>query len=136
MWNELYSACAENKRRRGQSIRAFLSLAKSFCYQLTMHHTIEERHLFPELAVRMPEFRKELSLLSQHHEIHQGLEKLKAYVTKCRTGETELQLTHMKALMDNFGGVLWAHLNDEVMALGAENMRKYWNLHEMALLYR
>lgn len=37
----------------------------------------------------------------------------------------------MKFLMDTFGGVLWAHLEDEVRALGAENMRKYWTLEEM-----
>jgi len=85
--------------------------------------------------VRIPEFRKELSLVGQHREIHRGLEELEAYVNMCRTGETELQLTHMKTLMDNFGGVLWAHLDDEVKALGAENMRKFWTLHEMACLY-
>lgn len=29
--------------------------------------------------------------------------------------------------MDDFGSVLWAHLTDEVVELGAENMSKYWS---------
>jgi hemerythrin-like domain-containing protein len=133
MWNEMYSTCTKNKRPSGQSIRAFLSLAESFCSQLNLHHAIEERHLFPELAVKMPEFRKDL--VGQHREIHNGLDKMDQYVKMCRTGEKELQLTHLKMLMDGFGGVLWEHLDDEVKALGAENMRQYWTLEEMVKLY-
>ncbi|THV43896.1 hypothetical protein BGAL_0825g00020 [Botrytis galanthina] len=133
MWNEIYSACTNNKRPSHQSIHAFLNLAESFCTQLTLHHTIEERHFFPELAARMPEFRKDL--VGQHREMHHGLEKMHRYVKMCRTGESELQLSHLKGLMESFGEVLWVHLDDEVRALGAENMRKYWNLEEMADLY-
>jgi hypothetical protein len=81
----------------------------------------------------MPEFRNDL--VGQHREIHLGLDKMDQYVQMCRTGEKELQLTHLKVLMDSFGEVLWAHLDDEVKALGAENMRKYWTLQEMAKLY-
>ncbi|CAI7653767.1 unnamed protein product, partial [Penicillium glandicola] len=102
LWNEIYSACAKNKRPTGQSIRAFLGLADSFRNQLNLHHTIEEHHFFPELAVRMPEFRKDL--VGQHREIHHGLDKMDQYLNMCRTGETELQLTHLKVLMDSFGG--------------------------------
>lgn len=101
-----------------------------------MYHTIEEQSFFPELAVRMPELSTELSLVGQHREIHLGLEKFQAYVDSCRSGETELHLNHMKTLMDNFGDILWTHLDDEVTALGAENMRKYWTLQEMGILYR
>lgn len=83
----------------------------------------------------MPEFREELSFIGQHREIPHGLEKMETYVNTCRIGETELWLGYMKTLMDDFGGVLWTHLDDEVKALGAENMRKYWTLKEMARLY-
>ncbi|KAF7941636.1 uncharacterized protein EAE97_006473 [Botrytis byssoidea] len=123
MWNEIYSVCSDNKRSSHQSIHAFLKLAESFCTQLTLHHTIEERHFSPELAARMPEFREEL--IGQHREIHHGLDNMHRYVKKCRTGESELQLSHLRGLMESFGEVLWAHLDGEVRALGAENMRKY-----------
>jgi len=33
--------------------------------------------------------------------------------------------------MDGFGEVLWAHLADEVRALGANHMREYWTVDEM-----
>jgi hemerythrin-like domain-containing protein len=82
----------------------------------------------------MPEFRRELELLSQHRQIHKGLEKLEAYLTKCRSGEVDLQRDEVKRLMDGFGDVLWRHLDEEVRTLGAENMRRYWNLQEMAKL--
>lgn len=79
----------------------------------------------------MPEFRKELELLTQHKQIHIGLDKLQEYLEQCLSAETELRLNEMKELMDSFGGVLWKHLDDEVQALRAENMRKYWTLEEM-----
>jgi hypothetical protein len=37
----------------------------------------------------------------------------------------------MKMLMDSFGRVLWAHLDDEVEQLGADNMREFWMKEDM-----
>lgn len=96
-----------------------------------MHHTIEEEHIFPVLAARMPHFREERELLTQHKRIHEGLERLEGYVRECRSGERELRLGEVKGLMDGFGEVLWSHLDEEVVNLGAENMRRYWSLEEM-----
>lgn len=79
----------------------------------------------------MPKFRKELHLLTQHKEIHKGLDKFEEYIKQCKSGEKELRLDEMKEIMDSFGGVLWQHLDDEVEQLGAENMRKYWSIDEM-----
>ena len=79
----------------------------------------------------MPAFQKELELLTQHKQIHQGLDKFEAYLEKCRCGEQDLRMDELKVLMDNFGDVLWQHLDDEVKQLGAENMWKYWTKDEM-----
>jgi hemerythrin-like domain-containing protein len=119
------------KRPAGYSIRQFLSLGLQFCSQLEMHHGIEERHIFPVLARRMPAFQKELELLTHHKMIHAGLEKLQAYLEECQAGERELRLQELKVHMDTFGDVLWTHLDAEVKELGAENMRKFWSLDEM-----
>ena len=127
----LYGACANGKKPAGMSIRQFLTAAEQFCSQLNMHHGIEEMHIFPILAVRMPAFKKELALLTQHKQIHAGLERLEEYIHRCRTGESDLRLDELKTIMDNFGNILWAHLADEVKELGAENMRTYWSLEEM-----
>lgn len=80
----------------------------------------------------MPVFRQELELINQHTKIHAGLKKLEEYLEGCRSGRNELRLQELKEVMDEFGTVLWEHMDDEVRELGAENMRKYWSLEEMA----
>lgn len=80
----------------------------------------------------MPEFRRELTLLQQHKQIHNGLSKLEAYLEDCRAGETDLERGEMKRLMDAFGDVLWKHLDEEVYTLRADNMRRFWSLKEMS----
>ena len=96
-----------------------------------MHHSIEEEHIFPVLARKMPAFKKELELLTQHKEIHTGLENFQTYLESCSRGQRELRLSELKDLMDTFGDVLWEHLADEVEQLGAQNMRKYWSIQDM-----
>lgn len=113
------------------SIRQFLSLGEEFSHHLTIHHTIEERHIFPILAKKMDCFKNSEHLVGQHKQIHEGLEKFEGFIADCRSGEKELRMGEMKAIMDGFGGVLWSHLDDEVKTLGAENMRKYWTPEEM-----
>jgi hemerythrin-like domain-containing protein len=130
-WNTIYSACESQKRPKGMSIKQFLGLGQQFCHHLTVHHTIEEQHIFPILAKKMPAFKKELELLTQHKQIHKGLDKLEKYLEECSSGERELRMGEMKEILDTFGTVLWQHLDDEVKQLAAENMRKYWSLEEM-----
>jgi hemerythrin-like domain-containing protein len=130
-WNTLYSACEAQKRPRGTSIKQFIGIGQQFCHHLTVHHTIEEKHIFPVLAKKMPAFRKELELLTQHKQIHNGLDKFEKYLEECVDGERELRMSEMKDILDTFGTVLWQHLDDEVKQLGAENMRKYWTIEEI-----
>ncbi|KAF2796705.1 hypothetical protein K505DRAFT_323090 [Melanomma pulvis-pyrius CBS 109.77] len=133
-WTLMMTACEKNKRPDGMSIRQFLQTGQQLCSSLTMHHGIEEAHIFPVLARKMPAFQKELELLTQHKEIHKGLDQLEEYLEACRSGERELRLGELKKVLDTFGEVLWQHLDDEVKQLGAENMRKYWTLDEMKRL--
>ncbi|KAK5199494.1 hypothetical protein LTR92_000033 [Exophiala xenobiotica] len=130
-WNMIYKTCTSGSRPAGMSIRGFLSQGLHLCQALTVHHTIEERHVFPELAERMPLFRENDHLIAQHEMIHEGLVKMENYLDACRTGERELRLAELKEVMDSFGEVLWTHLDDEVAQLGAENMRKFWSKEEI-----
>jgi hemerythrin-like domain-containing protein len=130
-WNTIYSACEAQKRPKGMSMKQFIGLGQQFCHHLTVHHTIEEQHIFPVLAKKMPAFKKELELLTQHKQIHHGLEKLEKYMEECVDGERELRMSEMKDILDTFGTVLWQHLDDEVKQLEAENMRKYWTIEEI-----
>jgi hemerythrin-like domain-containing protein len=131
---EMQTACNNNRRPAGQSIRQFIRTGLDFCSYLTTHHTIEEQFMFPQLAKKMPEFRRDDQLLRQHHDIHEGLSQLEEYLGNCQRGEADFRLGEVKRLMDAFGAVLWAHLDAEVRTLGAENMRQYWTLEEMRRL--
>ncbi|KAI0976151.1 hypothetical protein F4678DRAFT_416082 [Xylaria arbuscula] len=153
-WNILYTSASSGRRAQGLSIRAFIATGLQFVSQLEMHHSIEERYVFPELATRMPEFRtgrernlppddanmskeegegkkKAAELLQQHVEIHKGMDGLQDYLRRCLSGETELQMGVLKEQLDTWGTVLWTHLDQEVRTLGAENMRRYWSLDEV-----
>ncbi|KAI3343301.1 hypothetical protein F4824DRAFT_4357 [Ustulina deusta] len=157
-WNVLYGSASSGRRAQGMSIRAFVNLGLEFVSHLELHHSIEERYVFPELARRMPEFRtgrernlpadgqdqedddddgkrKEAAeLLRQHADIHKGMDGLQDYLSRCLSGETELQMAALKAQLDTWGAVLWTHLDQEVRTLGAENMRRYWSLDEVRKL--
>ncbi|CBF71444.1 hypothetical protein AN6780.2 [Aspergillus nidulans FGSC A4] len=100
------------------------------------HHAIEEQHIFPHLALKMPEFRvgkgkHNAELLRQHKQIHAGLDGFRDYLEKCLSGEEDLQLDVLKVKMESWKDVLWTHLEQEVKTLGADNMRKYWNKEEI-----
>ncbi|KAK7908676.1 hypothetical protein PG985_015979 [Apiospora marii] len=119
-WNLLWNAASSGKRPAGMSMRSFILEGLQFLQYLTVHHDIEERHIFPVLAKKMPEFKTgrgngAAELLRQHREIHHGMEGLEKYLTACRSGESDLEMR-------------------EVRTLGAENMRKYWTPDEMKRL--
>lgn len=92
----------------------------------------------------MPEFRPgDSALLAQHEQIHEGMDRMEAYLRRCLRGkigekkekeEEEFRLEEVKRLMDGFGEVLWRHLDEEVRTLRAENMRRYWTMEEMRRL--
>jgi hemerythrin-like domain-containing protein len=130
----LYTACETNRRPANLSLKQFLSTGLQFCSHLSTHHNIEEMHIFPILARKMPEFkagRNAAELLRQHKEIHKGMDEFEEYLNDVRRGEKELELSVMKTKMNSWGEVLWKHLDQEVKTLGAENMRRYWSLEEM-----
>jgi len=151
MWDVLYDACATNQRPLNMSLRRFIDEGLRFCRGLEMHHNIEETELFPSLARRMPEFQppfasqlkalkqtaavsleeKRARLTLHHRLIHDGLDALATYLQECRSGERELEMSVMLKMMDSWKGVLWEHLDEEVLTLGAENMKKYWSVNEI-----
>jgi len=133
-WHLLHNACTSGKKPQSMTLRGFLQAGDEFAHHLTIHHTIEEKHIFPILAKKMPAFRKELELLTQHKQIHDGLDKFEAYLAECRSGERELRFAELGKVMDGFGAVLWEHLDAEVHELRAENMRLYWTPEEMRRL--
>ena len=131
-WTLLWDAANARRRPSNLTHKQFLDTGLSFCSSLTMHHGIEEAHIFPVLGKRMPEFDpKRGDLLGQHKQIHAGLDEFEAYLKAVKMGEQDLDWAVLKERMEGWGGVLWEHLDDEVRTLGANNMRKYWSKQEM-----
>lgn len=130
-WTMLYKAASSGARPAGMSMRQYLANGMQLCRSLTMHHTIEEQYVFPELATRMPIFGDHDQLINQHHAIHEGIEKMEAYIKDCLYGDKELRMGEMKSIMDTFGDVLWTHLDLEVKQLQADSMRRYWTKQEI-----
>ncbi|KAL6231292.1 hypothetical protein BDW75DRAFT_220584 [Aspergillus navahoensis] len=135
-WDIQWTAATTGRRPQGMSIRQFIAEGLRFASHLETHHAIEEQHIFPHLARKMPEFRtgkgrNAAELLRQHRQIHAGLDGFGEYLEKCQSGEEDLQLDVLKAKMEGWREVLWTHLDQEVKTLGAENMRRYWAKEEI-----
>ncbi|KAJ7497347.1 hypothetical protein FB451DRAFT_1335566 [Mycena latifolia] len=119
--------------KRGLSLGLYLEMAKRLNSHLTMHHTIEERHIFPILAKRMPQFSTETDAghIDSHKGIHKGIDELAALVVKFKTQPSSYSPSEMRACLDGFRDVLFSHLDEEVSDLQGENLKKYWKLEEL-----
>ncbi|KAK2590431.1 hypothetical protein QQS21_011878 [Conoideocrella luteorostrata] len=131
-WTRLYKAASTSRRPENLTLKQFLSEGISFAEHLNRHHSIEEAHIFPLLAKRMPEFdHSKGHLVKQHKQIHDGLDEFEKYVRGCHRGEADFEMAVLKEKMDTWGDVLWEHLDEEVRMLGAERMRAVWSKEEI-----
>lgn len=131
-WSKLYTATVSDASQL--SSEYIVDLGLQFCQHLKAHHDIEEAYWFPVLGRRMDGFRAGHFASEQHREIHDGLDVLAPYLEACKYGERQLRKVEVRDIMDLFGAVLWRHLDEEVVELGAGNMRKYWTIEEMTML--
>ncbi|KAL4955086.1 hypothetical protein BDW69DRAFT_182913 [Aspergillus filifer] len=157
-WRTLKTACSEFQTQTQAKADAdcemddteLLMMALSFVDSLSNHHSIEEKFIFPALAARMPEFAPSGVLVGQHEIIHDGLVRTKSFLRRCERfldGEADDYGGRMGEMLDrgkllgilegengDFERVLWCHLDEEVEALRAENMRLYWGAEEIRRL--
>lgn len=101
----MHDACVNNQRPAGMSLKQFISVGLQLVSHLATHHSIEEAHVFPVLARKMPEFQagpNAAELLRQHREIHKGMDGLEEYLNRCRSGETEFDLRVLKEQLDSW----------------------------------
>ncbi|KAL2136353.1 hypothetical protein VTI74DRAFT_4185 [Chaetomium olivicolor] len=161
MYTTLHSACTTGRRPSNMTLKHFIDEGLRLAHYLETHHSIEETHLYPLLARKMPEFRssvhspsssssasgkggggekaggkkrkktEECELLRQHQIIHEGMDDMAEYLKRCKNRECELELAVLKEKLDSWGEVLLRHLDQEVRDLGAEKMRRYWSVAEM-----
>jgi len=133
-FNMVYELADGSYTKRGLSLPGYLREAKSMCTHLNFHHSLEERHIFPVLAKRMPAFSETAEdgrHIRSHRAIHKGLDDLDTLVKKWTTELTSYSPTEMRACLDSFREVLFNHLDEEVDDLKGDNMKKYWTLEEV-----
>ncbi|EPQ57245.1 hypothetical protein GLOTRDRAFT_73898 [Gloeophyllum trabeum ATCC 11539] len=133
-FNVVYELADGSFNRRGMSLSNYLQEAKSLCTHLNFHHSLEERHIFPVLAERMPEFSEQAEdgrHIRSHKAIHKGLDDLERLIKKWSDDPSSYSPTEMRACLDSFRDVLFKHLDEEVDDLKGENMKKYWSLEEV-----
>ncbi|KAL0577322.1 hypothetical protein V5O48_004678 [Marasmius crinis-equi] len=117
--------------KRGLSLPLYLDSAQRLNHHLTMHHTIEERHIFPALATKMKEFSNDSEHLKSHRGIHDGMDKVQELVNRWKKEPASYSPEEMRACLDSFREVLFNHLDQEVADLKGENLKKYWTLEEI-----
>lgn len=112
---KLIYALADSYDRRGLTLRKFVDYALQFNENLTFHHTIEDVHIFPVLATRMPEFRDEHP--ESHRLIHDGLDRYVAYLSSVKSAPQKYDPAALRANMDSFHDHLFNHLDEEEKCL-------------------
>ncbi|KAJ7218020.1 hemerythrin/HHE cation-binding motif-containing protein, partial [Mycena pura] len=132
-FNTVYELADGTFNKRGLSLSMYLEMAKRLGSHLTMHHTIEEEHIFPVLAKKMPQFSTETEEghIDSHKGIHKGLEDLVTLVSKFKKEPSTYSPDAMRKCLDGFRDVLFSHLDQEVSDLRGENLKKYWTLEEL-----
>jgi hemerythrin-like domain-containing protein len=159
MYTTLHTACTTNRRPSNLTLKQFIDTGLNLARYLEGHHSIEETHLYPLLARKMPEFRAaskghgkghgkgkgwgwkkekkqeeedgDCELIRQHRIIHEGMDEMVEYLQRCKNRECELELAVLKEKIEPWGDVLLKHLDQEVRDLGAEKMRRHWTVQEM-----
>ncbi|KAH9858809.1 hypothetical protein C2E23DRAFT_800209 [Lenzites betulinus] len=121
--------------KRGMSLPMYLRMAAQLAKGLTVHHTIEERFIFPVLGKRMQMFKDDDVHLKSHEAIHHGLDDLTALIRKYLDDPTTYKPEEMRACLDSWREVLFSHLDQEVQDLSGENMKKYWTLEEVERIH-
>jgi glutamate-1-semialdehyde aminotransferase len=109
----------------------FINLGLNLCEGIERHHRAEEHWLYPILARRMPAFQEELKLSSQHKDIHTGLTKLHFMLSKYKHAQKSFSLPEVKVCMDEFGEVLWQHMNEELAQLAPDELKMHWTVDEI-----
>nr|GAT56342.1 predicted protein [Mycena chlorophos] len=135
-FNTLYDLADGSFTKRGLNLTLYLDIARKLSHHLTMHHTIEERYIFPVLAKKMPQFATDADEghIESHKGIHEGLESLDALVKKFKSEPSTYSPAEMRACLDGFREVLFTHLDQEVSDLSGENMKKIWTLEELSTI--
>lgn len=95
-----------------------------FCSHLDGHHRIEEAHVFPLLAKKMPQFKHNAAHEKEHEVMHAALVKLAYHMRAVQQHETPWSTHEILGLTKTLEEALFPHLEAEEESLKGYNMRK------------
>ncbi|GAA6060978.1 hypothetical protein JCM10212_006560 [Sporobolomyces blumeae] len=131
-FKQLFELSDGSFEKRGLSVREFMSVASDFLHHLTFHHGIEEQHIFPVLAQRMPQFRIEHQ--EEHDAIHDGMSKLESLISRVTSDPSTYSPKEFQENLASWGPLLFYHLDAEVKTLKSDVLRRYYTLEEVKRL--
>ena len=101
-----------------QNYRAFGSLCGQECRILTMHHNIEEHHMFPDLERRATGFAAVVQKLrDEHRVVHELLERLAAAAHEMMETPGPEGFAELRAIFAKLHAVVASHFKYEETAL-------------------
>ncbi|GAA5989129.1 hypothetical protein JCM10908_001171 [Rhodotorula pacifica] len=131
-FKQLFELADGSFAKHGLSVKDFMGVAESFHEHLGFHHGIEEQHIFPVLAKRMPQFRDDHQ--EEHDAIHKGMDELLALISKYRSDPTSYSPDDFRRNLASWGPLLFYHLDAEVETLKPDILRRYWTIEEVRRL--
>lgn len=114
--NSIYLQCI-NVERSSASIPAFIKYASVWGRVLSLHHTTEEKWIFPEIEEITGERGIMDASVQQHHAFEEGVKAYTDYLKNADTGEEKYDGAKLKTIIDSFMPSLRQHLQDEILTL-------------------
>lgn len=114
--NSIYLQCV-NVERSPASIPAFIKYASVWGRVLNLHHTTEEKWIFPEIEEITEEKGIMDASVQQHHAFEEAVKAYTDYLNNADTGEEKYDGTKLKTIIDSFMPSLGQHLRDEILTL-------------------
>ncbi|BGP30266.1 hypothetical protein JCM10296v2_002018 [Rhodotorula toruloides] len=127
-FRQLFELSDGSFNERGMTVRDFMRLAEAFLTHLEFHHGIEEQHIFPVLAKRMPQFRVDHQ--EEHDTIHKGMHELRYLAKRFKLDPSSYSPDEFRKNLASWGPLLFYHLDAEVGSLKPDILRRYWTLQE------
>jgi iron-sulfur cluster repair protein YtfE (RIC family) len=103
-----------------QNFAAFGNLCGQGCQMLTMHHNIEEHHMFPEIAGKAPPFAALIARLREEHKVvHELLNRLEACAERLTQSPDEDGFAETRATFAALHRAIQSHFGYEERELEA-----------------
>lgn len=132
-------ASMQEQCKKAQNVADLHRLASnisSFCHSLHVHHTIEDRRLFPVIARKT-----DISHLETHHQqlgqLLNEFENMAHQLKQLKNADNNIStsIVHATALVDKVSALVHEHEAAEEQTIVADNMKKWFTEREMKQLF-